>query len=186
MSATVTVTSLGDRGCEAVWPVINPPQVAIVGFGVIGARGHQRTTHGIGVRGLSVVDEDRSAPTSPWYRHDGNPGVGCSGDCRPCTGTSDDLIVTGTTLVRAAEACRKRGAIAVHAMATHGMFTKATGGVLATPLIDSIIVTDTVSPERIDMGASRAKLSIVSIAPLLARAISALHHERSMTQMMED
>ncbi len=31
--ATITVTSLGDRGCEAVWPVINPPQVAIVGFG---------------------------------------------------------------------------------------------------------------------------------------------------------
>ena len=34
-SATITVTSLGDRGCEAVWPVINPPQVAIVGFGAI-------------------------------------------------------------------------------------------------------------------------------------------------------
>lgn len=35
MSATITVTSLGDRGCEAVWPVINPPQVAIVGFGAV-------------------------------------------------------------------------------------------------------------------------------------------------------
>ncbi|HEU4727914.1 MAG TPA: dihydrolipoamide acetyltransferase family protein [Kofleriaceae bacterium] len=34
-AATITVTSLGDRGCEAVWPVINPPQVAIVGFGTI-------------------------------------------------------------------------------------------------------------------------------------------------------
>ena len=34
-SATITVTSLGDRGCEAVWPVINPPQVAIIGFGAI-------------------------------------------------------------------------------------------------------------------------------------------------------
>jgi len=34
-SATITVTSLGDRGCEAVWPVINPPQVAIVGFGAV-------------------------------------------------------------------------------------------------------------------------------------------------------
>lgn len=37
-SATITVTSLGDRGCEAVWPVINPPQVAIVGFGAIRER----------------------------------------------------------------------------------------------------------------------------------------------------
>ena len=34
-SATITVTSLGDRGCEAVFPVINPPQVAIVGFGAV-------------------------------------------------------------------------------------------------------------------------------------------------------
>ncbi len=34
-SATITVTSLGDRGCEALWPIINPPQVAIVGFGAI-------------------------------------------------------------------------------------------------------------------------------------------------------
>jgi pyruvate dehydrogenase E2 component (dihydrolipoyllysine-residue acetyltransferase) len=34
-SATITVTSLGDRGCETVFPVINPPQVAMVGFGAI-------------------------------------------------------------------------------------------------------------------------------------------------------
>ena len=98
----------------------------------------------------------------------------------------DDMIVTGTTLVRAAEACRKRGATAVHAMATHGVFTAATGAVLATPLIDSIIITDTVSPERTDLGPARSKLSVVTIAPLLSRAIRALHHDRSMTQMMEE
>lgn len=34
-SATITVTNLGERGCEQVFPVINPPQVAIVGFGAI-------------------------------------------------------------------------------------------------------------------------------------------------------
>jgi pyruvate dehydrogenase E2 component (dihydrolipoamide acetyltransferase) len=35
---TITVTSLGDRGVEAVWGVIYPPQVAIVGFGRIMTR----------------------------------------------------------------------------------------------------------------------------------------------------
>jgi pyruvate dehydrogenase E2 component (dihydrolipoamide acetyltransferase) len=35
---TITVTSLGDRGVDAVWGVIYPPQVAIVGFGRIVAR----------------------------------------------------------------------------------------------------------------------------------------------------
>lgn len=33
--ATVTVTSLGERGVETVHPIINPPQVAMVGFGKI-------------------------------------------------------------------------------------------------------------------------------------------------------
>lgn len=32
---TVTVTSLGENGVEAVWPVIYPPQVAIIGFGSV-------------------------------------------------------------------------------------------------------------------------------------------------------
>jgi pyruvate dehydrogenase E2 component (dihydrolipoamide acetyltransferase) len=32
-SATITVTSLGEEGVDAIWPVINPPQVAIVAFG---------------------------------------------------------------------------------------------------------------------------------------------------------
>ena len=36
--STLTVTSLGDRGVDAVWGVIYPPQVAIVGFGRIAER----------------------------------------------------------------------------------------------------------------------------------------------------
>lgn len=36
--ATITVTSLGEHGVEAVLPVIYPPQVAIVGFGAIQRR----------------------------------------------------------------------------------------------------------------------------------------------------
>ncbi|HEU0032548.1 MAG TPA: dihydrolipoamide acetyltransferase family protein [Kofleriaceae bacterium] len=37
-SATITVTSLGDRGCQTVFPIIAPPQVAIIGFGTIANR----------------------------------------------------------------------------------------------------------------------------------------------------
>lgn len=36
--AAITVTSLGDQGVDAVFGVIHPPQVAIVGFGTIAAR----------------------------------------------------------------------------------------------------------------------------------------------------
>ncbi|GAA4644080.1 pyruvate dehydrogenase complex dihydrolipoamide acetyltransferase [Pontixanthobacter gangjinensis] len=33
--ATATVSNLGERGVESLWPVIYPPQVAIVGFGSV-------------------------------------------------------------------------------------------------------------------------------------------------------
>jgi len=36
--ATVTVTSLGDRGVDTVFPIIVPPQVAMVGLGKIAQR----------------------------------------------------------------------------------------------------------------------------------------------------
>ena len=32
-AATLTVTALGDEGADCVWPIIHPPQVAMVGFG---------------------------------------------------------------------------------------------------------------------------------------------------------
>jgi len=38
MDSTLTVTNLGDRGPEAVYGVIYPPQVAIVGFGAVTPR----------------------------------------------------------------------------------------------------------------------------------------------------
>ncbi len=38
MTATLTVTSLGEDGVETIYPIINPPQVAIVGTGCISER----------------------------------------------------------------------------------------------------------------------------------------------------
>ena len=37
-SATITVSSLGDIGVDSMFPIIHPPQVAIVGFGAIATR----------------------------------------------------------------------------------------------------------------------------------------------------
>jgi ribose-phosphate pyrophosphokinase len=96
----------------------------------------------------------------------------------------DDMIVSGTTLVRAAEACRRRGAVAVHAMATHAVFSAKAGQALASPALDSIVVTDTVAPGRTDLGAASSKLTVVPLAPLLAQTIFALHEERSLTGLV--
>ncbi|SMO45374.1 pyruvate dehydrogenase E2 component (dihydrolipoamide acetyltransferase) [Fodinibius sediminis] len=54
-SATITVTSLGERGADKVYGVIYPPQVALVGFGKIAKR-PQTVDGAIGIRPtLSVV-----------------------------------------------------------------------------------------------------------------------------------
>jgi len=37
-SATITISSLGEGSVETVYPIIHPPQVAIVGFGAIAVR----------------------------------------------------------------------------------------------------------------------------------------------------
>ena len=96
----------------------------------------------------------------------------------------DDMIVSGTTLVRAAAACRERGATSVHAMATHGVFAAAAATALATPALDGIAITDSVAPDRVDLGAARDKLAVVSVAPLVGHAIAALHEGGSITELL--
>jgi ribose-phosphate pyrophosphokinase len=90
----------------------------------------------------------------------------------------DDLIATGGTIVRAAEACRARGAAAVHAVATHGLFSSAEQ--LLSPAIDTIIVTDSISA----FPPSASKLEVISCAPLLGGAIQRLHGGGSIHRLL--
>jgi ribose-phosphate pyrophosphokinase len=96
----------------------------------------------------------------------------------------DDLISTGGTLLRAAKAARKGGARRVLALVTHGLFMSGSTEVLADPAIDSVIVTDSVSPLRLPAGAARDKLVILPSAPLLAEAIARLHDNRPLADLL--
>lgn len=93
----------------------------------------------------------------------------------------DDMIASGGTMVRAARACRERGARHVHAMATHGLMT-TTSEVLFAPEIDTVTVSDSV-PLSFEPGAF-GKLGIVSCAPLLADAIQRLHGGGSINRLL--
>jgi ribose-phosphate pyrophosphokinase len=97
----------------------------------------------------------------------------------------DDMVSTGTTLARAASACAERGAASVIAVATHGLFIGDTASVLGTSALRHIVVTDTVPPFRLEEGALKAKVSVVSCTSLLARAIERLHCGESLTDLME-
>jgi ribose-phosphate pyrophosphokinase len=83
----------------------------------------------------------------------------------------DDLIVSGTTIGRAARQCRERGAARVLAMATHGVFTPEASDALADPALVEIVVTDSVEPLALRDDVLR-RVRVVSIAAGLSGWIS--------------
>lgn len=97
----------------------------------------------------------------------------------------DDLIGTGTTLARTARACREHGAARVLAVATHGMFTGDANTVLADPVLEEIVVTDTIPPFRLTSDAVRDKLTVLGSAALFAQAIRRLHEGGSLTALAQ-
>ncbi|MGE3296069.1 MAG: ribose-phosphate diphosphokinase [Porticoccaceae bacterium] len=96
----------------------------------------------------------------------------------------DDLISTGGTLLRAAQACRRQGARRVHAVAAHGLFVGEAGRLLADPALDSLVVTDSIPPFRLEETPARAKLTPIEIAPLLAEAIRRIHAGGSLVELL--
>jgi ribose-phosphate pyrophosphokinase len=80
----------------------------------------------------------------------------------------DDLVSSGTTLVRAARAALDHGAAEVHAALTHGSFSPAAAPVLGSTALASIVVTDSVPGARERCPEIAAKVVVVGIAELFA------------------
>jgi ribose-phosphate pyrophosphokinase len=83
----------------------------------------------------------------------------------------DDLISSGTTLVRAAKACKEAGADKVYAAATHGVFVDKANETLVDSALDKIIITNSIPPIRLDKKLVRQKMEIIDIAPLIGNMI---------------
>jgi ribose-phosphate pyrophosphokinase len=119
-------------------------------------------------------------------RDDGVTAGALVGDVRDASVVIvDDLIATGTTLRRAAEACRANGAAAVRAAATHGVFTAGAGAILAAARLDELVVLDTVAQPRLQPGPQRDALVVLGVAPLLAEAIRRLHGGGSLSDLVD-
>ena len=97
----------------------------------------------------------------------------------------DDLISTGTTMTRAAAACRARGALVVHAAAAHGLFIGDAGAILEDPALDRVVITDTVPPFRLDPALVKRKVTVLDAAALCAEAIRRLHEGGSLVDLLE-
>ncbi|WP_397543898.1 ribose-phosphate diphosphokinase [Roseovarius salis] len=95
----------------------------------------------------------------------------------------DDMIASGGTMVRAADALRGAGARDVWALAAHGLFTGNAPEALKSDALAGWIVTDSVPPFRLERAGAAARLEIVSAAPLFARAILRLRDEGDVTDL---
>lgn len=94
----------------------------------------------------------------------------------------DDMIDTGGTIVKAAQALKANGAERVIVAATHAIFSDPASERLQDSSIDEVVVTDTVPiPDRKRWEA----LTVLPIAPLLARAIREVFEDGSVTSMFD-
>jgi ribose-phosphate pyrophosphokinase len=92
----------------------------------------------------------------------------------------DDMIDTAGSVTKAAELLFAEGATDVLVAATHGIFSGSATDRLKNSRISEIIVTDTlpVRPEQ-----DFDKLTVLSIAPLLGKAIKEVFEDGSVTSL---
>ena len=126
---------------------------------------------------IAFMEKARSAE-----QHNVSRPLGLIGDVagRRCL-LIDDMIDTGGTIIDAAEALRDAGATEIVAAATHGLFSgPALERLEASPLVE-VVVTDSVRPPA----KPPSKLTVVSVAPLLASSIRAAFQDRSVSAIFK-
>jgi ribose-phosphate pyrophosphokinase len=94
----------------------------------------------------------------------------------------DDMVDTGGTLCKAVNLLRDMGATKVVACATHGIMTgPACMRVMECDALAELVVSDSIPQDR--HTAQCSKLTVLSIAPLVAQAVSRLHNDESLSAL---
>jgi ribose-phosphate pyrophosphokinase len=93
---------------------------------------------------------------------------------------TDDIIDTAGTVVGAAELLRSKGATEVWAMATHGVLSGPAIERLKNSSIERVVLTNTLPlpPEK-----QIPQIEVLSIAPLIAEALSAVFDDTSVSEI---
>src|SRR5438270_10466350 len=98
----------------------------------------------------------------------------------------DDLIDTAGTLVKTAAALIENGATSVYACASHAVLSGPAVENIRNSVIQQVVVTNTI-PLTAEADAARTekggKITVLSIAGLIGRAIQANHEETSVSKL---
>ncbi|MCL5283963.1 MAG: ribose-phosphate pyrophosphokinase [Armatimonadetes bacterium] len=94
----------------------------------------------------------------------------------------DDMIDTGGSIVQGANALFERGAKAVYACCTHGVLSGDAIERVADSVIKELVITDTIP---LPDSKHHPKLTILSVAGLLADAIQRIHNDDSVSMLFQ-
>jgi ribose-phosphate pyrophosphokinase len=151
------------------------PEVVVVSPDAGGVRRANRFRESIGAR-LAIIAKQRPEP-------DVAEVLEMVGEVEGKTAVIvDDMISTGTTLVEAAQTLHERGAKAVYACATHGLFAANAVNIIGDSLLLETIVTNTVP---LSVEGERARIKCISVAPLFAEAIMRIHKDLSLSTLFD-
>ena len=93
----------------------------------------------------------------------------------------DDMCDTGGSLTKVSLALKEAGAARVHACFTHAVLSGRAAQHLANSGIEQIVVTNTIPLNS--KAAELKNIKVLSIAPLLAKAIKSIHEETSVSSL---
>jgi ribose-phosphate pyrophosphokinase len=95
----------------------------------------------------------------------------------------DDMIDTGGTLCKAAEALKEQGARRVFAYATHPVFSGNAAENIANSVIDELIITDTIPLSPAMQAVSKVKQ--LTLSEMMAECIRRISNEESISSMFD-
>jgi len=123
--------------------------------------------------GLAIVDKRRLCPNQ-------TEAMNVIGDVHDKVAVVlDDMIDTAGTMVQAAKVLMEKGASSVVACATHGVFSGPAVERLHDSAFSQVFVTDTIPLKQEALACS--KITVLSVASLLAKAIHNIHTESSVS-----
>jgi ribose-phosphate pyrophosphokinase len=93
----------------------------------------------------------------------------------------DDIVDSGGTLVNAATALLEQGATEVMAYITHGVLTGGAVAKITASSLKTLVITDSIQPTEPVKAATNIR--VLSIAPLMAEAISRTAREESVSSL---
>jgi len=94
----------------------------------------------------------------------------------------DDMIDTAGSIAQGAAALEARGAKLVYACCTHPVLSGDAVKRLEAVPIKEVVVTDTIP---LKPGDKCGKITVLSVAPLLADAIARIHRDQSVSELFE-